>query len=177
MYQTLCVLMIQYDPKIEHEQKDNKLLSDGISRNGRNLEQSAMQNVIDPIIPEGLRQREGRDHRVILSRPIDGNSHQFRAVKGGIAGEVEIGIKRDTKSEIYKGERVDTRANRINGESVKLMVMGASQEFRQTLSSHGTDARQLIRIRMDHETGVSLAMEDPNVGETLGIARKTPENA
>lgn len=177
MYQTLCVLMIQYDPKIEHEQKDNKLLSDGISRNGRNLEQSAMQNVIDPIIPEGLRQREGRDHRVILSRPIDGNSHQFRAVKGGIAGEVEIGIKRDTTSEIYKGERVDTRANRINGESVKLMVVRASQEFRQRLSFHGTDARQLIRIRMDHETGVSLAMEDPNVGETLGIARKTPENA
>ena len=57
------------------------------------------------------------------------------------------------------------------------MVMGLPQEFSQALHPHGTDTVQLVRIRMDHETGVSFSMEDPNVGEAFGLARKTSENA
>jgi hypothetical protein len=169
--------MIQYNLKIDHKQKDGKSLSNGISRSRGNFEQSAMQNIIDSIITESIRHRERRDHRTILSRPIDGDSHQFRTIKGGITGEVEIGIKRDSSRGITKSDRINSRTNRIDGEAVELMVMGASQKFGQELSFHGTDARQLVRIRMDHETGISLTMEDPNVGETFGIARKTSEDA
>ena len=112
-----------------------------------------------------------------MSRSVNCDGDQFRAIEGRVAGEVKSVVEGDSLPEIVVGYQIDAASDWIGCETVELVVVRLSQEFGQTLHPHGADTIQLVRIRMDYEARVPFSMEDPNVGEAFGLAREASENA
>ena len=91
-----------------YEEKKKKISPwEGILPLRKGFEQATIQDVVDPIITEGIRYGEGGYGGVALSRPVNRNGDHLRTVEGGVAGKVKTVVEGDPLPEIAEGYRID----------------------------------------------------------------------